>query len=147
MTETKSKNPYLVRDADMNKITYQNSHLNEDYPESSSFRGKGNNNCKFINSHKDAHISGFPGSANLENIIESYLEENASIGYHTHYDTDEYYYILEGNLYVEYDDADHNHYSDVLHPGDLHRISAKMSHTAKAAAGGCKFLAIIVKAQ
>lgn len=137
---------YFKQSDRMAKVVYQKAHENSSFIDSDPRHGIGNNFCKWITSEQNDTAENFSFNKNLNGILESYLEPNASIGWHKHIDTEEYYYMLEGNLFVECLDNDNVLYQKEIKAGDLHRISKGMSHYAKAGLGGAKFLAIIVKA-
>lgn len=138
---------FFKRSSMMARVVYRNAHENADYPEGTPKHGKGLNFCKWIASEQHDTAEHFSFNGNLNGILESRLEPNASVGWHRHYDTEEYYYVLEGSMYVECMDANGNTYGRTVTAGDLHRISVGMSHYAEAGADGVLFLAIIVKAE
>ena len=137
---------YFKSASGMARVVYRNSHENADFPEDDPRHGAGLNFCRWITSEQPGTAEHFSFNGNLNAIIESRLEPGASFGLHTHYDTEEYYYILDGEIFVECRDKNGSVYGKELRAGDLHRISAGMSHYAKAGSEGVRFLAIIVRA-
>lgn len=130
----------------MKKVVYRNAHENHNYPENEPKHGSGLNFCKWITSEQPDTAEHFSFNGNLNGILESWLEPGASVGWHRHDDTEEYYYILEGTMYAECEDPDGRRNCRTLEAGDLHRICRGMSHYARAGENGVKFMAIIVKA-
>ncbi len=137
---------YFKSSPDMARVVYRNAHENTAFPETDPRHGQGLNFCKWITSEQPGTQEHFSFNGNLNGILESFLEPGASVGWHRHDDTEEYYYILEGSLYAECQDAGGAVFSRSLKAGDLHRVSRGMSHYARAGEGGARFLAIIVKA-
>jgi quercetin dioxygenase-like cupin family protein len=138
---------YFKTSSDMAHVVYHNAHENPDFPPADPRRGKGMNFCKWIASEQPDKAEHFSFNGNLNGILESFLEPGASVGWHRHDATEEYYYVLEGSLYAECQDPSGRKFEKILNPGDLHRVSSGMSHYAKAGSGGARFLAIIVKAE
>lgn len=137
---------YFKKSSNMARVLYTNSHENPEFKENDPKHGLGKNFCKWISSEQPGKAEGFSFNGNLNGILESRLEPGASVGWHYHSDTEEYYYVLSGSLYIECKDEEGNTYSDTLYSGDFHRISKNMSHYALAGSEGALFLAIIVKA-
>ena len=137
---------YFKSSSDMARVVYRNAHENSAFPESDFRHGQGLNYCKWITSEQPGTKEHFSFNGNLNGILESILEPGVSVGWHRHEDTEEYYYVLEGCLYAECQDAGGASFSRTLKPGDLHRVSRGMSHYARAGERGARFLAIIVKA-
>lgn len=127
----------------MAKVAYTNAHENHAFPPNDPKHGIGKNYCKWLASEQTDTKENF--SSHLDGILESRLEPGASIGWHKHTDTEEYYIILEGSMFIECQDAEGNIYSQIIHAGDMHRVAPGMSHFAKASDEGVRFLAVIVK--
>lgn len=137
---------YFKESSHMARVVYQRAHENWDFPEDDPKHGSGYNYCKWITSEQPGTAENFSFNSNLNAMIESSLEPYASLGWHTHYDTEEYYYVLAGSIYVECRDENGSTYGRDLHSGDLHRIKKGMSHYAIAGSEGVKFVAVIIKA-
>ncbi|WP_406038988.1 cupin domain-containing protein [Succinimonas sp.] len=138
---------YFKSSPDMARVVYRNAHENTAFPETDPRHGQGLNFCKWITSEQTGTQEHFSFNGNLNGILESFLEPGASVGWHRHDDTEEYYYVLEGSLYAECQDASGAVFRRDLKAGDLHRVSRGMSHYARAGERGARFLAIIVKAE
>ncbi len=138
--------PYFKYSNKMSKVVYRPAHSNPSFSLDDPKHGRGENFCKWITSEQPGTAEKFSFNQNLNGILESYLGPGDSIGWHEHYDTEEYYYVLEGEMWVECSDAQGHTFSAKLGVGDLHRLSCGMSHYAKAGPDGAKFLAVIIKA-
>ena len=143
--DNNSKNPFLTKSDEMFRISYQSSHKNDSFPEGDPNHGQGLNHCTWLIPEAQHNKCYNTPYSYVSGLIESFLEPSASIGWHTHHDTEETYYILEGELTVEYEDHEGKKYKDVLNKGDLHRVFKGMSHSAAAGHNGCRFIAMIIK--
>ncbi len=138
---------YFKASPAMAHVVYQNAHENPAFPEGDPRRGTGRNFCKWVTSEQPDTAEHFSCNGNLNGILDSRLEPGASVGWHRHEDTEEYYYVLEGSLYAQCQDQDGQIFQRTLRPGDLHRVSRGMSHYAQAGSDGARFLAVIVRAE
>ncbi|GLS90720.1 hypothetical protein GCM10007916_17870 [Psychromonas marina] len=81
----------------------------------------------------------------IELFMDSSLAPNASIGLHKHSDTEEIYYLLEGQLHIELIDKKGTIFQQVITAGDTHLIQPGESHFVKAGAQGARFIVVAAK--
>ncbi len=67
------------------------------------------------------------------------------MGWHTHRDTEEIYYVLEGELEVRPEDESGGVHIFAAQSGDTARVGTGMSHAARAGDSGARFLCIMLR--
>ena len=125
-------------------VCYSPAHPNP--TKTGSLAGQGNNRCIWIANEQGALAEG-TSQGSLDGLIDSYLEPDASIGWHSHHHSEEYYYLLSGTLNVMMQDQNGHTSTFILTPGDRHWIGPGMSHCAQAGNEGARFIAIMLKCQ
>ena len=133
---------YFKQGEGMAHVCYSPAHANASATGSGA--GQGNNYCIWVAGEQGAQAEGISQSA-LDGILDSYLEPNASIGWHTHPHSEEIYYLLAGQLTVEMLDTSGQQLCWNLQPGDSHRVGPGMSHTALAGGDGARFMAVMMR--
>lgn len=133
---------YFKQGGGMAHVCYSPAHANASAPGSGA--GQGNNYCIWVAGEQGGQAEGISQSA-LDGILDSYLEPNASIGWHTHPHSEEIYYLLAGQLTVEMLDTSGQQLCWNLQPGDSHRVGPGMSHTAQAGGDGARFMAVMIR--
>jgi mannose-6-phosphate isomerase-like protein (cupin superfamily) len=133
---------YFKQGSRMAHVCYSPAHANASATGSGA--GLGNNYCIWVASEQGGQAEGISQSA-LDGILDSYLEPNASIGWHTHSSSEEVYYLLAGQLMVDMVDARGEQQCWRLLPGDSHRVGPGMSHTAQAGESGARFIAVMMR--
>lgn len=83
--------------------------------------------------------------SSVELFMDSSLEPHASVGLHTHLDTEEIYYLLEGQLTIELIDKNGEGTTQIINPGDTHLIQPGESHFVEAGAQGARFIVVAAK--
>lgn len=83
--------------------------------------------------------------SSVELFMDSSLEANASVGLHTHLDTEEIYYLLEGQLSIELIDKNGEISRQIIKPGDTHLIQPGESHFVQAGEQGARFIVVAAK--
>lgn len=133
---------YFKQGGGMAHVCYSPAHANASVTGAGA--GQGNNYCIWVAGEQGAQAEGISQSA-LDGILDSYLEPNASIGWHTHSYSEEIYYLLAGQLTVEMVDTSGQLHRWNLQPGDSHRVGPGMSHTAQAGGDGARFMAVMIR--
>lgn len=90
---------------------------------------------------KAEHIA----QSGLEALIDTRLEPNASIGWHEHLDSEEYYLLVEGTLTIIVRDEAAVEHTFQLDAGDCHRVGIGMAHAARAGEDGARIIVIAIK--
>ncbi len=127
---------------DMAHVRYAPSHPN---PSFEDFRGgRGSAYCVWLASEQDGQAEGVSRSA-MDGLLDTWLEPRASVGWHTHRDTEEICYVLEGELEVRTEDGSGTVHTFGARSGDTSRVGPGMSHAARAGDNGARFLCIISK--
>ena len=134
----------FIKAADLAHVRYSPAHHNP--AEQGQRAGAGNNDCIWI-ANEQAGQAEQLSQGGLDGLIDSYLAPHASIGWHTHRDTEEYYYLLCGRLYIDMEDQQGHNKAFTLLPGDRHHIGPGMSHCASTDQAGARFIAVILKCQ
>ena len=83
--------------------------------------------------------------SSIELFMDSSLAPNASVGLHEHLDTEEIYYLLEGQLFIQLIDKDGVTIEQTITPGDTHLIQPGESHYVQAGADGARFIVVSAK--
>jgi len=122
-------------------VRYEPSHFNPYTKE--EWRGAGVIRGKWIFNEEPAKAEGLL-SSNIELMMDTTVEPNASIGLHQHDKTEELYYVLSGSIEVtllrdECEDV------EILSAGDAHRIAPGQSHFIKAGAQGARIIVVAAK--
>ncbi len=81
----------------------------------------------------------------IELFMDSSLDPDASVGLHAHLDTEELYYLLEGQLTIDLVDKNGDVIQQILNPGDTHLILPGESHFVQAGEQGARFIAVAAK--
>lgn len=81
----------------------------------------------------------------IELFMDSSLAPYASVGLHTHIDTEEIYYLLEGQLTIDLIDKNGVGITQIINPGDTHLIQPGESHFVEAGAQGARFMVVAAK--
>lgn len=134
----------FIKAADLAHVRYSPAHPNS--AEQGLRAGAGNNECIWI-ANEQAGQAEQLSQGKLDGLIDSYLAPNASIGWHQHQDTEEYYYLLSGKLHIQMQDQQGHNRAFTLQPGDRHRIGSGMSHCASTDQAGARFIAVMLKCQ
>lgn len=134
----------FVKAAELAHVRYSPAHLNP--AEQGQRAGAGNNDCIWI-ANEQAGQAEQRSQGGLDGLIDSYLAPHASIGWHSHQDTEEYYYLLSGRLHIQMQDQLGNSRAFTLLPGDRHKIGPGMSHCASTDQEGARFIAVMLKCQ
>jgi quercetin dioxygenase-like cupin family protein len=128
----------------MARVVYTAVHENRDHPAGSDRRGHGRDHATWIFSEEPGLAEGLFGTG-LELVIDARLEPGAAIGLHTHAETEEVYYLLEGELTMTTVLFDGREVAATLRPGDAHGVRLGEAHFGRAGQGGCRFMAIATR--
>ena len=126
----------------MAHVVYDAPHENRE--ESGDRRGRGKDFATWIFSEE-------PGlkenlfSTRFELAIDARLEPGAAIGLHFHEQTEEIYYLLEGELTMTTVERGGRESSATLRPGDAHMVKLGQGHFGVAGAAGARFVAFAVR--
>jgi mannose-6-phosphate isomerase-like protein (cupin superfamily) len=124
------------------EVAYTPSHWNPDAKE--GLTGEGKTTGRWLYNEEPGKSEGILES-DIELIMDSQLEPNASIGLHKHIDTEEIYYLLTGTLTITLIQDQHET-TLTLHSGDTYRVAPGESHFIKAGDGGARFMVIAARA-
>ncbi|MFT6985191.1 MAG: quercetin dioxygenase-like cupin family protein [Psychromonas sp.] len=83
--------------------------------------------------------------SSVELFMDSSLEPYASVGLHSHIDTEEIYYLLEGQLTIDLIDKNGVATMQIITSGDTHLIQPGESHFVQAGAQGARFIVVAAK--
>lgn len=120
-------------------VLYAPAHENPGAPEGQ--QGNGELVGKWLyNEQPDKRESVLQSS--IELFMDSSLEPNASVGLHSHLDTEEIYYMLEGQLFIQLHDKEGNIFEQTIYPGDTHLIQPGESHFILAGEEGARFMVV-----
>ncbi|WP_019614938.1 ion transporter [Psychromonas ossibalaenae] len=123
-------------------VLYQPAHKNTLAP--SGQQGSGKLTGKWLyNEQPDKQEKLLQSS--MELFMDSSLESNASVGLHAHLDTEEIYYLLEGQLFIELVGNKGQISRQTINPGDTHLILAGESHFIQAGEQGARFIVVAAK--
>ena len=81
----------------------------------------------------------------IELFMDSSLEPRASVGLHAHLDTEEVYYLLEGEQLIDLIDKNGETSQQRIKPGDTHLIQPGESHFVQAGEQGARFIVVAAK--
>lgn len=123
----------------MAKVVYNEAHYNPHYDDYK--RGQGKNYATWIFSEEPGKRECLLASS-IELVMDACLEPEASIGLHTHHDTEELYYILEGDMLLFVEGTSGESREVRLDTGDAHLLRPGQSHAVKAGCRGCRFLTV-----
>ncbi len=130
------------RSGDMAHVRYSPSHPEPAYDD---FRGgRGTARCRWLASEQGGQAEGISRSR-LDGLLDTWLEPGASVGWHLHRDTEEVYYVLDGELEVHTEDEAGRTHVFPARPGDTTRVGPGMSHAARAGSDGARFLCVILR--
>lgn len=139
--EGKSGKVFKVKEGIAN-VLYAPAHENNDAP--TGQQGEGKLVGKWLyNEQPDKQEKRLQSS--IELFMDSSLEANASVGLHSHLDTEEIYYLLAGQLYIELTDKNGVICKQTIQPGDTHLIQPGESHFVKAGPDGARFMVVAAK--
>ncbi|MBD1388096.1 cupin domain-containing protein [Neiella sp. HB171785] len=127
----------------MARVRYQPAHHNPDAP--AAQQGQGETLGTWIFNEEANKAEGLLAS-NIQLMMDSTLAPHATIGLHQHQDTEEIYYLLEGQLSIELHRAGEPAKTLQLHPGDAHLIRPSESHFVQAGADGARIIVVAAKA-
>jgi mannose-6-phosphate isomerase-like protein (cupin superfamily) len=130
--------------ARMARVRYLAPHENRG--ESGVRRGGGNDWATWVFAEEPGIAEGI-FTAPLELIIDARLEAGAAIGLHFHRETEEVYYVLEGELTMTTVAADGREASATLRAGDAHAVTLGQGHFGVAGPDGARFIAVAVRAR
>jgi quercetin dioxygenase-like cupin family protein len=131
------------RGVQMARVRYGPSHPNPGYRDWRA--GQGVAHCVWVASEQGGqaeHIS----RGGLDALLDCTLEPGSSIGWHVHEETEEFYYLLDGELTVQTEDELGRTHTDVAVTGDSVRVGPGGSHAALAGASGARFVCVLLKA-
>ncbi|WP_354622737.1 cupin domain-containing protein [Psychromonas sp. MME2] len=83
--------------------------------------------------------------SSIELFMDSSLAPNASVGLHEHIDTEEIYYLLEGQLFIQLIDKQGVTVEQTIYPGDTHLIQPGEHHFVQAGENGARFIVVSAK--
>lgn len=126
----------------MAKVLYNPAHENLSFE--GEKRGKGKDFATWIFSEEQGLKENI-FSTKLELMIDAKLEPNASIGLHYHNETEEIYYILEGNMEMVTVDEFGREHREKLFVGDAHAVKLGQGHYGTAGKEGVRFIAISIR--
>lgn len=126
----------------MAHVCYEAAHLNVD--EQGNKRGHGKDYAKWICSEEPGTQEGLFSTA-MELMIDARLEPNAAVGLHWHHETEEVYYLLEGELTMTTVNAEGHEQTALLRAGDAHFVKLGQGHYGVAGAEGARFVAVAVR--
>lgn len=137
------ENPAVFKlKAGIANVLYEPAHANPDAPEGQE--GQGKLIGKWLYNEQPDKQEGLLKSG-IELFMDSSLEANATVGLHAHLDTEELYYILQGQLFIELIDKSGNVYQQHLTAGDTHLIQPGESHFVRAGEQGARFIVVAAK--
>jgi len=123
-------------------VMYAPAHENAEAPKGQEGRGKLIGKWLY-NEQPDKQEKLLQSSVEL--FMDSSLEANASVGLHTHLDTEEIYYLLEGQLSIELIAKNGEISKQIIKPGDTHLIQPGESHFVQAGEHGARFIVVAAK--
>ena len=126
----------------MAKVVYDPAHENTAFNDER--RGRGKDYATWIFSEEEGLKEGL-FTTGFELMIDAGLEPGASIGLHTHFQTEEIYYILEGSLRMTTVNERGEEERCDLGPGDAHMVRLGQSHYGTAGPEGARFLAVAIR--
>jgi mannose-6-phosphate isomerase-like protein (cupin superfamily) len=130
----------VKREAQMAGVAYEPSHSNP--AEDGARAGL----ARWVFCDRDGDGEGI-FSTPLRLFIDSWLDPHASIGLHEHADSEEIYYLLEGELTIVTVAPDGREDVQTLRPHDAHAVLLGQSHSAEAGPDGARFLSIALDHQ
>ncbi len=107
-------------------------------------RGHGRLTGTWIYSEEHGKREGLLRSS-LELFMDSTLDPGATIGLHEHPDTEEIYYVLEGDVTVEVDLPHGERLVETLAPGDSHLVQPGQCHSVTAGPNGARFVVVAAR--
>ena len=123
-------------------VLYDPAHKNSEAPQGQE--GKGKLIGKWLyNEQPDKQEKLLKSSVEL--FMDSTLEAHASVGLHPHIDTEEIYYLLEGELLIDLIDKEGQISRQLIKPGDTHLIQPGESHFVQAGKQGARFMVVAAK--
>ncbi len=126
----------------MARVRYEPSHPSPAYRDWRA--GQGVAHCVWVASEQGRH-SEHVSRGGLDAILDCTLEPGSSVGWHRHEQTEEFYYLLEGELRVQTEDEQGRLHDNVAVAGDSVRVGPGGSHAAMAGASGARFLCVLLK--
>jgi mannose-6-phosphate isomerase-like protein (cupin superfamily) len=128
----------------MARVLYTAPHENRTFPEGDDRRGHGRDWANWIFSEEPGLAEGL-FCCGLELVIDARLEADAAVGLHVHRETEEVYYLLEGELRMTTVLPDGREETHALGPGDAHGVRLGQGHYGRAGPAGCRFIAVAVR--
>lgn len=133
---------FVKQAAQMAQVRYHPAHP---HPGSSGPEaGRGDNLCRWLACEQGSQAEGI-SQGGLDALLDSYLPAGASVGWHLHRDTEEYYYLLQGQLWVEWQGEGVARQGAWMAAGDCHRLGPGMWHWAQAGTEGARFIAVVLR--
>lgn len=126
----------------MAKVLYDPAHENTAF--SDERRGRGKDFATWIFSEEEGLKENL-FTTGFELMIDATLEPAASIGLHTHFHTEEIYYVLEGSLRMTTVNGTGEEERCDLRAGDAHMVRLGQSHYGTAGPDGARFLAVAIR--
>jgi quercetin dioxygenase-like cupin family protein len=130
--------------ADMAHVAYAAVHENRDFPPGDDRRGHGREHATWVFSEEPGLAEGLFRTG-LELVIDARLEPGAAIGLHRHAETEEVYYLLEGELLMTTVLPGGQEVAQALRAGDAHGVRLGEEHFGRAGPAGCRFIAIATR--
>ncbi|GGA65115.1 hypothetical protein GCM10011369_03160 [Neiella marina] len=127
--------------ANMATVRYQPAHHNPQAPLAQ--QGQGETLGTWVFNEEKGKAEGLLASS-IELMMDSKLAPHATIGLHQHQQTEEIYYLLEGQLNIELHRADEQLQLQ-LNPGDAHLIRPGESHFVQAGPDGARIIVIAAR--
>ncbi|MCG6200053.1 cupin domain-containing protein [Psychromonas antarctica] len=123
-------------------VLYLPAHKNSEAPKGQ--QGSGELVGKWLYNEQPDKQEGLLKSS-IELFMDSSLAPNASVGLHTHLDSEEIYYLLEGQLTIGLIDKEGKVITQIITPGDTHLIQPGESHFVEAGEEGARFIVVAAK--
>jgi mannose-6-phosphate isomerase-like protein (cupin superfamily) len=127
---------------DMAHVVYEPAHENALFDDNR--RGNGKDFATWIFSEEPGLEENLFES-DFELMIDASLEPNASIGLHSHHNTEEIYYVIEGKIHMTTLDRDGKEFLQELFSGDAHFVRRGQSHYGIAGPEGVRFIAVAMR--
>ena len=126
----------------MARVVYDRVHENPSFEDER--RGKGKDFATWIFSEEEGLRENL-FTTGFELMIDARLEPGASIGLHSHSQTEEIYYILEGSIEMSTVHQNGETFRQNLLAGDAHMVRLGQSHFGTAGPDGVRFIAVAVR--
>jgi mannose-6-phosphate isomerase-like protein (cupin superfamily) len=126
----------------MARVLYEPAHENRAYNDER--KGKGKDFATWIFSEEEGLKENLFATS-FELMIDARLDPNASVGLHTHFHTEEIYYILEGSIRMTTVNPHGDERSEELSEGDAHMVRIGQSHYGTAGSEGVRFIVVAIR--